>query len=61
MSQQKILQMFLKCHVDLWWPVAQIVHAVSTLSITENSFIANEDYKNISDPVKQDIVKFESF
>ena len=61
MSQQKILQMFLKCHVDLRWPVAQIVHAVSTLSITENSFIANEDYKNISDPVKQDIVKFESF
>ena len=34
--------------------------AVSTLGITENSFIINEEYKNISDPVQRAIVKFES-
>ena len=35
-------------------------NAVSTLSITENSFIISEEYKNISDPVQRAIVKFES-
>ena len=35
-------------------------NAVSTLGITENSFIINEEYENISDPVKRAIVKFES-
>ena len=34
--------------------------AVSTLTITENSFIINKEYKNISDPVQRAIVKFES-
>ena len=34
--------------------------AVSTLGITKNSFIINEEYKNISDPVQRAIVKFES-
>ena len=35
-------------------------NAVSTLGITENSFIINEEYENISDPVQRAIVKFES-
>ena len=35
-------------------------HAVSTLGITENVFIINEEYKNISDPVQRATVKFES-
>ena len=35
-------------------------NAVSTLGITENSFIIHEEYKNISDPVQRVIVKFES-
>ena len=35
-------------------------NAVSTLGITENSFLINEEYKNISDPVQRAIVKFES-
>ena len=35
-------------------------NAVSTLYITETSFIINEEYKNISDPVQRAIVKFES-
>ena len=35
-------------------------NAVSTLDITENSFIINEVYKNIFDPVQRPIVKFES-
>ena len=35
-------------------------NAVSTLGITENSFVMNEEYKNISDPVQRAIVKFES-
>ena len=35
-------------------------NAVSTLGITENSFVINEEYKNISDPVQRAIVKFES-
>ena len=34
-------------------------NAVSTLGITENSFVTNEEYKNISDPVQRAIVKFE--
>ena len=33
---------------------------VSNLGIIENSFIINEKYQNISDPVQRDIVKFES-
>ena len=33
---------------------------VSTLGITENSFIINEEYENISDPVQRAIVKFKS-
>ena len=35
-------------------------NAVSTLGITENSFVTNEEYKNISDPVQCAIVKFKS-
>ena len=35
-------------------------NAVSTLGITKNSFIINEEYENISDPVQSDIVKFKS-
>ena len=35
-------------------------NAVSTLGITENSFVINEKYKNTSDPVQRAIVKFES-
>ena len=35
-------------------------NAVSTLGATENSFIINEECKNISDPVQRAIVKFES-
>ena len=35
-------------------------NAVSTLGITENSFVINEEYKHISDPVQCAIVKFES-
>ena len=35
-------------------------NAVSTLGITENSFIINKEYENISDPLKCTIVKFES-
>ena len=35
-------------------------NTVSTLGITENSFIINEKYKNISDPFQHAIVKFES-
>ena len=35
-------------------------NAVSTLDITENSFIINEEYKNIFDPVQRPIVKFGS-
>ena len=35
-------------------------NAVSTLGITEKSFIINEEYKNISDLVQRTIVKFES-
>ena len=35
-------------------------NAVSTLGITENSFLINEEYKNISDPVQRVVVKFES-
>ena len=35
-------------------------NAVSTLGITENSFIINKEYGNISDPVKRAILKFES-
>ena len=35
-------------------------NAVSTLGITENSFITTEEYKKISDPVQGAIVKFES-
>ena len=31
-----------------------------TLGITENSFVINEEYKNISEPVQRAIVKFES-
>ena len=34
--------------------------AVSTLGVTENSFVTNEEYINISDPVQRTIVKFES-
>ena len=37
-----------------------LLKAVSTLGITENSFVTNEEYKNISDPVQRTIVKFES-
>ena len=33
---------------------------VSTLGITENSFIINEEYKHSSDSVQRAIVKFES-
>ena len=35
-------------------------NAVSTLVVTENFFIINEQYKNIYDPVQRVIVKFES-
>ena len=35
-------------------------NAVSTLGITENSFVINEEYKNISDPVQRAIVKVKS-
>ena len=35
-------------------------NAVSSLVITENFFIINEEYKNIYDPVPRVIVKFES-
>ena len=35
-------------------------NAASTLGITENSFVINEEYKNISDPFQHAIVKFES-
>ena len=35
-------------------------NAVSTLGITENCFIINKEYENISDPVQRAIVKFES-
>ena len=35
-------------------------NAVSTLGITENSFIINEEYKNISDSVPQAIIRLES-
>ena len=35
-------------------------NTVSTLGITENTFIINEKYKNISDPFQHTIVKFES-
>ena len=35
-------------------------NAVSTLGITENSFVINEEYKNISDLVQRAIVNFES-
>ena len=34
-------------------------NAVSTLGITENAFIINEEYKNISDPVQRAIVRLE--
>ena len=34
------------------------VNAVITLGITENSFMINEESKNISDPVQRGIVKF---
>ena len=34
------------------------VNAVITLGITENSFMINEEYKTISDPVQRGIVKF---
>ena len=34
-------------------------NTVSTLGITESSFVINEEYKNISDPVQRAIVKFE--
>ena len=34
--------------------------AVSTLGITENSFLINEENKNISDPIQRILVKFES-
>ena len=36
-------------------------NAVSTLGITKNSFIVNEEYKNISDTVQRAVVKFESY
>ena len=35
-------------------------NAVSTLGITENYFVINEEYKNVSDPVQRATVKFES-
>ena len=35
-------------------------NAVSTLGITGNSFIINDKYKDISNPVQRAIVKFES-
>ena len=35
-------------------------NAVSTIGITENYFIINEEYKNIFDPVQPAIVKFQS-
>ena len=35
-------------------------NAVSTLGITENCFVINEEYKNISDPVQRAIVKVKS-
>ena len=35
-------------------------NAVSPLGITENSFVINEEYKNIFNPVQRAIVKFES-
>ena len=35
-------------------------NAVSTLGITENSFVINKEYENISAPVQRAIVKFES-
>ena len=35
-------------------------NTVSTLGITENFFIINEEYRNISDSVQQATVKFES-
>ena len=35
-------------------------NAVSTLGITKISFIINEEYKSISDPVQRAIVKFKS-
>ena len=35
-------------------------NAVSTLGITKNSFIVNEEYKNIADTVQRAVVKFES-
>ena len=34
--------------------------AVSTLGITENSFVINEKYKNVFDQVQRAIVKFKS-
>ena len=33
---------------------------IKTLGITENSFVINEEYKNIFNPVQRAIVKFES-
>ena len=36
-------------------------NAVSTLGITENSFIINKEYENISEPVQSAVVKFESY
>ena len=35
-------------------------NTVSTLGITENFFIINEEYRNISDSVQRATVKFES-
>ena len=35
-------------------------NAVSTLGITENSFVINKEYENISAPVQRAIMKFES-
>ena len=34
-------------------------NVVSTLGITENSLIINEEYRNSSDPVQHAVVKFE--
>ena len=38
--------------------LTEFFNAVFTLGITENSFMINEEYENISDPVQRGIVKF---
>ena len=40
--------------------IAEQLNVVSTLGITENSFIINKEYENISEPVQRAILKFES-